>query len=355
MQSEKLPRIGIMVTSLMGAGTEKTILTLAEALVKEGAQVDLYILREHSDYKPKDGVNCIWLKSSSNRDARCRLKQRITEKGKDYYDLFVISNAKYYPVVPVNNKVCSVHITPTAWITDGPRWKFWSRFRKLRNLRKKFSDRPLIALSRGIRDDLVNNLSVPPENVRQIVNPFDLEAIRSAAEADGELPAGRYIVSIASLNPRKRHSDTIRALGHMQSLDTSLVLVGKGKDEDNLKNLVDELGLQQRVIFWGWDGNPYRLLKNAALSVLSSEAEGSPRALIESLLVGTPAVATDCPSGPSEILVDELSPFLVPVGDVAALATAMDRALQDYPEIPSWIENRFDSSAVARCYLELLD
>ena len=95
------------------------------------------------------------------------------------------------------------------------------------------------------------------------------------------------------------------------------------------------------------------LLKNAALSVLASEAEGSPRALIESLLVGTPAVATDCPSGPSEILIDELAPFLVPVGDVSALATAMDRALCDYPKIPAWIEKRFDSTEVAKYYLAL--
>ena len=355
MQPEKQRRIGIMVTSLMGAGTEKTILTLAEALVREGALVDLYVLRDHRDYTPQAGVNCIWLKTSSNREARVRLKQRIAEKGKDYYDLFVISNAKYYPVVPVANKVCSVHITPTAWITDGPRWKFWSRARKIRNLSKKFAARPVIALSGGIRNDLVNNLKVPPENVRQIVNPFDLEAIRAAAAVEGDLPDGRYIVSIASLNIRKRHADTIRALGRMHNKEVSLVLVGRGKDENNLRALAKDLGLQERVIFWGWDENPYRLLKNAALSVLASEAEGSPRALIESLLVGTPAVATDCPSGPSEILVDELAPFLVSVGDVRALARAMDQALRDYPEIPAWIEERFDSAEVARRYLALLE
>jgi len=355
MLSDSSPRIGIMVTSLMGAGTEKTILTLAEALVGEGCLVDLYVLRDQCDYRPQDGVNCIWLKTSSNREARIRLKQSITDKGENYYDLFVISNAKYYPVVPVENKVCTLHITPTAWIDDGPRWKFWSRARKIRNLRKKFASRPVIALSGGIRNDLVNNLKVPAGNVRQIVNPFDLKAIRTAADEDGPLPEGRYIVSIASLNSRKRHADTIQALSQLRDNDVSLVLVGRGKEEENLKRMTRELGLNDRVIFWGWDANPYRLLKHAALSVLASEAEGSPRALIESLLVGTPAVAADCPSGPSEILIGELSPFLVPVGDVDSLSIAIDRALDSYPEIPNWIEERFDSRTVARHYLSLLN
>ena len=85
-------------------------------------------------------------------------------------------------------------------ISDGPSWKFWSRGRKLRNLRKKFRNKTIIALSSGIRNDLVNNLRVPVNNVIEIVNPFDITQIREAAEEAGPLPKGRYIISIASLN-----------------------------------------------------------------------------------------------------------------------------------------------------------
>lgn len=351
---ERKRRIGILVTSLMGAGTEKTILTLAESLARESCDVDLYILRDHCDYSPANGVNCIWLNTTSNREARKKLSVEILRREGDY-DLFVISNAKYYDAVPVKNKVCSVHITPTAWIQDGAKWKFWSRQRKLRNLSRKFHNRTIIALSGGIRNDLVNNLKVCKNRVVEIVNPFDISAIRRAAEEEGHLPSDRYIVSIASLITRKRHADTIRALAKIRQRDVSLVIVGKGREEQALKKLAIDLGIADRVIFWGWDANPYRLLRHAALSVLASEAEGSPRALIESLLVGTPAVASDCPSGPSEILTGALKPFLTPVGNIQSLIAAIELALDDYPEIPEDIAKRFDSAGVARQYIQLAD
>jgi glycosyltransferase involved in cell wall biosynthesis len=347
-------RMGIVVTSLMGAGTEKTILTLAESLAKEGCDVDLYILRHHCDYIPAAGVNCIWLNTTSNREARAKLTAEIQRRGANY-DLFVISNAKYFDAVPVTHKVCSLHITPTAWIQDGPSWKFWSRGRKLRNLRKKFRNKTIIALSSGIRNDLVNNLRVPVNNVIEIVNPFDITQIREAAEEAGPLPKGRYIISIASLNKRKRHADTIQALAKIPQTDVSLVIVGKGKEEDGLRQLASKLGISERVIFWGWDANPYRLLRHASVSVLASEAEGSPRALIESLLVGTPAVASDCPSGPSEILMGPLAPYLTPIGDIHALTNAIELALNTYPDIPNEIASRFDSAAVAKQYIQLAD
>ena len=91
------------------------------------------------------------------------------------------------------------------------------------------------------------------------------------------------------------------------------------------------------------------------MSVLASEAEGSPRALIESLLVGTPAVASDCPSGPSEILTGSLAPYLTPVGDIQALTNAIELALNTYPDIPSEIARRFDSAVVAKQYIQLAD
>ncbi len=353
IESLKSKRIGMLVTSLMGAGTERTILTLAKALVDAGCFVDLFVIRKDKDYELPQGVNYICLSAASNREARRLIPEFVKAQECDY-DLFVISNAKYYPVVPVKNKVCSVHITPTAWIS-GPLWRFWSRLRKLRNLRRKFAARPVIALSKGIYDDLTDNLHVPERNVRVIVNPFDFASIRSMAAEYGPAPEGDYIVSVASLTARKRLHDLLRAFAAMTRKNLSLVLVGKGNEETALRQLAEELGISQRVIFWGWEANPYRLLKHARLSVLASEAEGSPRVIVESLIVGTPVVSTNCPSGPAEILTDELKPFLVNVGDVVALSQAMDTAIDHYPEITDRYTERFDSRIVAQRYLDLAE
>lgn len=346
-------RVGVLVTSLMGAGTERTILTLAAAFYKEGCEVDLYIVRDQDDYEPPVGIRCIRLHAKSNRQARISIAREVKRNGANY-DLFVISNAKYYPVVPVQAKVCSVHITPTAWI-KGPEWKVWSKQRKIWNLRRKFQDRPLIALSEGIYNDLTGPLKVEPSSAQVIVNPFDFEEIHTVAEEPGDIPEGPYMVCIAALIARKRHSDLLHAFSQMKNQHISLVLVGKGNEEHRLKRLASKLGVEKRVVFWGWDKNPYRIMKNAELSVLASEAEGCPRVVVESLILKTPVVSTDCPSGPSEILTGEFSQYLSPVGDVEALSRNLDNALNYYPVIPDEIVARFNSREVVKRYFSLAD
>ena len=73
----------------------------------------------------------------------------------------------------------------------------------------------------------------------------------------------------------------------------------------------------------GFVANPYMYFSKAAAYVLSSDYEGLPTALVEALACGAPAVATNCPSGPSEILQDGKYGILTPVGDAAALADAI--------------------------------
>jgi glycosyltransferase involved in cell wall biosynthesis len=79
---------------------------------------------------------------------------------------------------------------------------------------------------------------------------------------------------------------------------------------------------------WGDVPNPLPYMKWAAVLALSSVMEALPTVLIEALAVGLPIVATDCPTGPREILCDGTYGTLVPVGDGAALAEALMRVLQ---------------------------
>ncbi|UXD86142.1 glycosyltransferase [Thalassolituus hydrocarboniclasticus] len=346
----KTYRIGALLGSLNGAGAEKTILTLCTRFAELGHKVDLVTLTAHADYPLPDNLNQIVLSTSDKKKARPELK-RVTLEGN--YDFFVTSKPEFYDAIQAKKKVCSVHITPTAWITD-PKWKFLKRASKILRLRRRFRNKQLIALSQGIKDDLVNNLGCKAENITVIPNPYQIEEIRSLASQDGPLPDGDYIVYVASLNKRKRQQDLIRAFQMMKRQDLKLVLVGKGNDEQRLRSFCEQNGLQDQVLFWGWDANPYRLIRNASLSMLTSEAEGLPRVLVESLIIGTPVVSTDCPSGPKEVLTGDLQPYLVPVGDVAGLCQAMSRALNQYPELSSLDVSRYAVESVANQYLKLV-
>jgi glycosyltransferase involved in cell wall biosynthesis len=106
----------------------------------------------------------------------------------------------------------------------------------------------------------------------------------------------------------------------------------------------------------GFVPNPLAYLRRARLFVLSSAWEGLPTVLIEALACGCPVVSADCPSGPAEILDHGRWGRLVPVGDVEALAAAMETALAADVDQRA-LERRgldFSAAAVAPPYLDLL-
>jgi glycosyltransferase involved in cell wall biosynthesis len=104
----------------------------------------------------------------------------------------------------------------------------------------------------------------------------------------------------------------------------------------------------------GFVANPYAWMSRAALLALSSVWEALPTVLIEALACGTPVVATDCPSGPCEILDGGRFGRLVPVGDPEALAGAIDATL-DRPADPEQSRRRAQDFAVGPITEHYLD
>ena len=99
--------------------------------------------------------------------------------------------------------------------------------------------------------------------------------------------------------------------------------------EKDLRDLAKKLGLENDIFFLGWQKNPFKFLSRAKVFVLSSLWEGLPNTLIEALACGCPAVSTDCPSGPNEIIENGKSGILVTLKDEKALAQAMIKILSD--------------------------
>jgi glycosyltransferase involved in cell wall biosynthesis len=105
------------------------------------------------------------------------------------------------------------------------------------------------------------------------------------------------------------------------------VILGEGPERAALEAQARREGIKDCVALPGFVDNPYSYMARAAVFALSSDWEGLPTVLIESLALGTPVVSTDCESGPREILSHGVLGELVPVGDVPALANAISRAL----------------------------
>ena len=196
----------------------------------------------------------------------------------------------------------------------------------------------VIVNSRGTRDDLSNNYGVPSERISVISNPFDLEAVRRYALEDPHREFFRpYVIAVGRLTRIKNFSLLIKAFAEA-GIPNDLVVLGEGDEHDKLLREADEAGISDRFHLLGFVDNPYPLIRGAEFFVSASNAEGFPNALAEAMVLGKPVIATDCPSGPAELLEGSASAgagvcearygLLVPIGDNTALANAL-RQIRD--------------------------
>lgn len=132
------------------------------------------------------------------------------------------------------------------------------------------------------------------------------------------------IMGLGELLSRKDFVTLIRAFARLlPQYPSRLMILGRGRDRERLRATAHELGVGEAVEFPGFVTTPYPWLAQASLFVATPLWDVLGYALIEALAVGVPSVATDCPSGPREILDQGRYGPLVPVGDHEALASAM--------------------------------
>jgi glycosyltransferase involved in cell wall biosynthesis len=228
---------------------------------------------------------------------------------------------------------------------------FFSRLRRRRSLLAIYPKADiLVGISQGVCNglhELLGNLAPP---IRCIYNPIDLAGIRARSREEPTHPwfrerRGRLLVSVGRLSRMKDQETILRALALLPE-DVRLVIFGEGKQRPRLETMAQKLGLGGRVDLPGYISNPFSHVARADLFVLSSRFEGFCNALLEALVVGTPAVSTDCPSGPREILDGGRYGRLVPIGKPQLLAEAILQTLDDPPP-PAML-----AEAVARLQIE---
>ncbi len=165
------------------------------------------------------------------------------------------------------------------------------------------------------------------------------------------------IVAAGRLAPWKGFSDLIRAIGVVsQRRKVRLLLLGDGPLRLELERLVADLGLTTMVELPGYVENPLKYFAKADVFVLSSRVEGLPNVLVEAMMCGCTPVSTDCPTGPREVLQNGKCGYLVPVGDVEALAAGIELAL-DRPvasELLAEGVKPFEENAVLARHFEVL-
>lgn len=185
----------------------------------------------------------------------------------------------------------------------------------------------VLAVSGGVGEDLACCTGLSPQRIEVINNPFDLTALRARARlAPPPLPRD-FVVAVGRLVPAKNMAAVIKAFARARPA-SDLVILGTGPQRDELERLAQACGIAAHVHLLGYQANPQAVVARARCYVSASRNEGFPNATAEAMALGVPVIATDCPSGPAELLAGGTCGMLVPMDDEAALEAAM-RAMGD--------------------------
>jgi glycosyltransferase involved in cell wall biosynthesis len=377
-----LKHIAIFIYGLTGGGATRRTLTLANGFAERGHRVDLLVLNPRGpaerDLSPL--VNLVRLDSLGIRTCgrigwRKRKNQVVagtTELARylrrEQPDVLMSAanhvhlsalTARALARVPVRLVLrVSTHLTDSH--LSGARRP---RPFRLRWARRRYGGADAaIGVSKGIAEDLIRHTALPAERTFAVYNPVSTaEILDKGKEALGHpwfaQKGPPVILGAGRISRQKDFVTLVRAFARLrEQRPARLVILGDGKQREQLLALAEELGVATDVVLPGFQDNPFCWMSRASLFVLSSAWEGFPGVLIEAMACGCPVVSTDCPSGPSEILQNGAYGPLVPVGDAAALAQAMLMRLDAPPDANRLMERaaEFSVDRAIDSYLQVL-
>jgi glycosyltransferase involved in cell wall biosynthesis len=356
--------IAFFLPSLAAGGAERVTLNLAQGISERGLPVDLVLATAEGPFRDQlpPGVRVVDL--GTRRVLRSlvpltsylrRERPRVLFSQMDHANVVALWAGRMAGrVTPV---IVTVHNTMSqANKGGGNLW--WPPL--LRTFYPWAA--AVVAVSRGVADDLARTAGLPREIMEVVYNPVIMPGTLAMASsvpdhpwfAPGQPPV---ITAAGRLTKQKDFPHLIRAFAMVrQTRQAHLIILGEGEDRADLEALIAELGLTDDVALPGYQENATAYIAGSAVFVLSSAWEGLPTVLIEALAVGARVISTDCPSGPREILQDGRLGTLVEVGNVTALANAIINAL-DRPAdpVPTEALAPFTRDAAVDHYLRLLE
>jgi glycosyltransferase involved in cell wall biosynthesis len=195
--------------------------------------------------------------------------------------------------------------------------------------------RPSIILvpSKGVKDDLIKNFRASEKKVVVIYNGIDIKTVNDMAEETLNINDdfnGHTIVTACRLNAQKDFVTLLRAFKEVRDkIESRLIIVGDGELREEIIAQSRHLGIERDILITGFQRNPFPFIKRADVFVLSSFFEGFGNVIIEAMALQVPVIASNCPSGPAEIIQNGVNGFLVPVNDHYRMAKTILMLLQD--------------------------
>ena len=219
----------------------------------------------------------------------------------------------------------------------------------------------IIAVSSGIKDNILKIINIPKKKINVIYNPIsnNLKKFKKN-NYDKQKIFGNSkfnIVSTGSLKKSKDYITLFRAIKILvkKNIDISLYIIGDGDERDNLEKYINQNALTNHIKLMGYISEPFLYLVNADLYVNSSLYDGLPLSIIEAVISRIPIVSTDCESGPREILNNGKYGTLVPIKNFKYLSIEIENILLKNKIIAKADDKeilKYDSEEISKQYLK---
>ena len=282
-------------------------------------EIDLLLnSREHIVYPYRGNIISLDLEPQENRSGllyqgkvffkRLRLLRKL-KREKGYNAVISFLDSANIANILTGKKFCKTIVSVRTRLSGENNWKYKIIVSNLVKLLYNKADK-VVAISEGVRQDLIDNFNIKKENVCTIYNCYDVKEIQEkAAMPCEEVEVEQDSFSIATMGrfvQQKGQWHLLRAFKEVlkEEPKAKLYILGEGELQDYLYKMVDELEMRESVIFCGFLKNPFSLISKVKLFVFPSLWEGFGNALVEAMACGVPCIASDFKYGAREIMQD---------------------------------------------------
>lgn len=218
----------------------------------------------------------------------------------------------------------------------------------------------IICICKEMKEDLINLKNELKNKVDFLYNPINFDRIKKLSnedfsEEDKKLLKDKFLLSIARLDCVPKDFETLfkaYEIAKKNGYDGKLYIIGDGPDKDKVEKLKEANLYKEDILLLGRKENPYNWLKKADKLILSSRYEGFAIVLLEGLCLGKNVIASDCKTGPNEILANNRG-LLFKVGDYSTLAKYIISE-KNKEELEFSLEE-FERNRIFKKFLEILE
>lgn len=322
-------KISIITDSLSIGGAERVAAKLSVELYEMGFDVSIICLRNEITYPYKGklynlGIDISGIKLIKQFSKLIKFKLAYQKANADYYIDFRV-RSRFWMELLLHVFVFDI----SKMIFSIRNYKIHLHIPKFKGFYKAYNNAHAIV---GPSRDIISKMKSIHLFQNLVYIPNFYSSNQKLTISPKSIVNTPYVLAVGRLdNSTKQFDKLIEAYSKTILIDAKipLIIIGEGKDRVYLEEKIKRLKLGDLVHLEGFKKEVYTYMKFANFLVMSSNVEGFPNTLLESLVVGTPVISFDCPSGPSELIMDGENGLLVENQNFEALITAMNKMHTD--------------------------